>query len=410
MTPISHISGDTGIDVPESPSLTYLYGLSDFWAFSFEDSDVINSTLWATTSQASEVYSQFLQAASGISIADVQTWAQQSLKLVFLKSVDGLENEFILNEPIVSAKFLLNRPFLPTESLQEGSNFEFEQIDAYSTRLTLARSISEYRFPQRKTTSGVEYAAWATDVLLDKQYVQKAFGSLVGIPAFSEVSSTRLSDFIYGLHFLYLNGPSFKRMQQGLNLVLGIPISRETEPVIEVRQDTITGQYLVITQDNQYSLPVGATPDVFPGDTINLGDPLSTKIQLADFQESGEWWTQVYIPSTVIPVLPALQGSRFAISGSLFDLMFKKALKKNTFLIRISLDAAASRQQQDLGKIPELVTRSKPSYTQPVYLWEVETESSTESATASESGVTYSIEAGSLLAINYQAINEVTIG
>ena len=80
-------------------SFTYLYGLSDFWQYMFQDTSTTNLLLEATSVQASDIYSNFLQLCTGISIADIDPSAKNQLKLEIISSALNLPT----NIPIVSA-------------------------------------------------------------------------------------------------------------------------------------------------------------------------------------------------------------------------------------------------------------------------------------------------------------------
>ena len=67
-TPLSSFS-EQGLDVgADDRNMTYLYGLSDFFTFIFEDTNKTNLMLEANAIKASDIYSHFLQLSSSISL------------------------------------------------------------------------------------------------------------------------------------------------------------------------------------------------------------------------------------------------------------------------------------------------------------------------------------------------------
>ena len=345
-----------------------------------------------------------------MSLADVYTRMGVSCELVLIDSSNDLANEFVLSVPYAKAQYLFNRPFLPTESLESGVDFELSQIDAYSSKLTLARPIGQYKLPKRKTSeTSTQFAVWICNAEVDDQLMQRTFGGLVGIQPGEQISTDLLSNFIYGLHFLYLSGPTFQRIEQGLNLILGVPIARDTEEVLEVRQDVVDGSFVVITANHQYLLPKGSPPLVYPGDTVSTGTPLSTRVEVKDYYSAGRWWVDAYIPKSVIPTLPRGQLSRFASNGSVFDSLMSSHLYRNTFLVRVALDSTLFEQQKALTAIPDLVSKAKPSYTMPVYTWEIVTPDNSESMSVSETDMIVTSAAGIMTHINSFTINDRAI-
>jgi len=371
MIPASLFSSE-GIDVGSgSRNLNYLYGLSDFFAFSFEDVSTVNLMLEANAVSASEIYSKFLQLTSSISLADVQTEIGTGIKLILVKATDkiGSTPKYRVNVPMASARFMSNRPFLPTESLENEVDFRISPETTTTSIIQFARPLEEYKFSKRITTDGVdEYAIWLTDVALDEQLMYKHYGRILGVSP--EVSSEQFSNFVYGLYYLYLNGPTLKVMEQGLNLVLGVPLVRSAGTVLDVRYNIETSQYLVITDADQYVLPANLTPIVQVGDAVELGGALAKWIELKDSVENGNWWINVSIPDTVIRALTGSQVDRFARPGSNFDYLMSNFLYKNTFLVRINIGVLNSGQYFDY--LQQILTNAKPSYTQPIYVWKLD--------------------------------------
>lgn len=79
-------------------SYPYLYGLSDFWQYIFEDTEKVNLLLEATSTQAADIYSSFLQLCAGISIQDIATSASSQIKLQILQENQNVSSQ----QPILS--------------------------------------------------------------------------------------------------------------------------------------------------------------------------------------------------------------------------------------------------------------------------------------------------------------------
>ena len=93
LTNISDFSYTQGLNLGSNKeSFTYLYGLSDFWQYIFQDTDTVNLMLEATSLQASDIYSNFLQLCAGISIADIANSANSQLRLEIISDAQNTGN------------------------------------------------------------------------------------------------------------------------------------------------------------------------------------------------------------------------------------------------------------------------------------------------------------------------------
>lgn len=401
------IHDTNGVDVGRNRNLSYLYGLSDFFTYIFEDTSTTNLLMEAGAIPASEIYSNFLQLTSSLTLSGIQTHMGVSIKLLLIRETDriGTSPVFTINQSIVAAKFLSNRPFMPTETLEEGVDFRVTQTDESSCTIKFAKHIEDYKFSKRLGSDGVtEYAVWITDARIDVQLMAKYYGNLLGVKP--EVSSEQFSNFIYGLYYLYMSGPTLRVLEQGLNLVLGIPLSRDADRVIDIRNYLETDQYLVISENNQYVLPTGITPDVSIGDFLKVGTPIAKWVELKDFISSGRWWLNVSIPKSVIRFKPSDQTTRFPIPGDHFDRLMSKYLYKNTFLVRINIGANA--ESKYLGTLFDTIQAAKASHAQPVYVWRVLFQ---DDNFVLGDEITSTEEVPSIMyAVNWHPIDEVEIG
>lgn len=409
-TPIS-LFDSNGVDVGKSSrSMTYLMGISDFFAYVFEDQDVVNLMLECNALYASEIYSKFLQLTSTLSLETIQTTLGVSIKLVFLGDDNKLDDvTYSLDRSIVSAQYIANAPLFPTLILENGIGFELEQGDT-STIIRLSRPLTDplSSFSQRILSDGTtQYALWLVDAIVDEQLMSQYYGNLIGEDLSN--SSDIFTNFIYGLYYLYNNGPTLSNMQKGANLVLGIPLARAHEQVIDIRNYLDSNQYLVLTDQNQYLLPAGIPTNVVINQQLQPGDLLGLAIQIEDYKSNGTWWTGLSIPSNLIPVQPPSQPNRFAAPGTTYWNIMNTYLYPHAFLVKINVGAFQNTGIFD--KLANVIIKAKPSYTQPVYTWAIDVNTGVVDTygLVESNFVVTPITPGDLLEINFEEINSSEI-
>lgn len=363
----------TGLDIGENnTNMTYLYGISDFFHVMFEDTSRVNLLLEASSEVASEAYSRFLQLTSTISLEDIQKTLSQPLKLVTIKSSDevlGEQNLYKISEKIITSRYIANRPLLPTALFEEGVDYRIETMDDGSTYVRFAKDITNAGFSTRLLADQVtkEYALWFVDTEIDERWISTHYAGMIGVdPA---TSSEAFKNFIYGLYYIYIQGPTLEMLRKGLNLCLGIPLARSEETVLEIRKYLETDQYIVITDVNQYLIPYGLDPSVEEGDFLVVGDELARQVEVKDYINDGEWWINLMVPPTIIPNLPEGQLNRYASKGSHFDQLMRNYLKKHTFLVNVKVQDF--KNNQIFSQLSDIIKRAKPSYTQAVYIWTI---------------------------------------
>src|ERR1022692_4407211 len=100
---ISDFSYQSGLNIgQDTRDFTYMYGLSDFWHYLFQDTSLNNLLLEASTVQASDIYNNFLQLCSGISLENLAESASSQLRLEIISDTPILPK----NIPIETASFL----------------------------------------------------------------------------------------------------------------------------------------------------------------------------------------------------------------------------------------------------------------------------------------------------------------
>lgn len=355
----------------EDANLAYLYGLSDFFHVMFTDTSSVNLFLESSSVTASDVYSNFLQLATSISLETLAATIKSQITLVMAGSSDifGQYSSCVyIDQNITSGRYIANRPLAPTELLEYGVDFTIELSADGRRYLQFARPITEYAFSSRGLQDGsTQYAFWVTDVEVDAGLVYSYYGKLLGVKKPVASSPNKFADFVYGLFYVYTQGPTLGVLSSGLNLVLGVPLARQAESVVDIRSYLQTDQYIVITDSSQYLLPYGLAPSVDVGDTLAVGQELAKWVEVEDYESGGEWWVNMYIPKHVIPSTPAGQTSRYATPGSTFDSLMRTYLKSHTFLLRVNLsDFKTSQEFSDLYSIAR---KAAPAYTQPIYVW-----------------------------------------
>lgn len=369
---ISEFSPDKGLAIGKNNrAMTYLYGLSDFWSYMFEDTETLNTILEANAVAASDIYNKFLQLTSGISLDDISATFNTQVKLVLINETDlvpGTVATYTLKEKIASARYVVNRPLLPTSSLEGGVDFH---IDPDKAQISFARLIYNNKFAYRTTSNGTkEYALWLIDATIDENLVYEKFAKFIGVDQPAR-STTDFRNFVYGLYYMYINGPTLSLIKKGLNIALGIPLARDNEQVIDVRQYPNTDQYIVITNTNSYLIPYGLAPAVAIGDSLSVGSELANWVEVKDYTNDGDWWINFMIPESLMPNIPndVAGRTRYAVPGSYADTLMRTYLKSHTFLVNVKTVGFKNLQTFEL--LADIIHDVKPMYSAPIYVWSV---------------------------------------
>jgi hypothetical protein len=361
-----------GLDIGKADrNLAYYYGLSDFWSFMFEDREKIDLLLEATSQNLSDIYSKFLQLTSTISLEDIVTTTGKQLQLVLIdntSAVVGKINTYTLPSQILGARFIANRPLLPTVLLEDEVHYH---ISADGMEITFYQDLSLLSFPTRVLADGTtkQFALWFVDAKIDDQFLYNFYGKLLGLDP--QASTESFKNFIAGLYFLYVNGPSLDLVRKGLNLTLGIPLAREAETVLDIRKYLDTDQYLVITDLNSYLIPYGLVPTVAAGDDLVATDELASWVDVKDYVNSDGWWINLQIPPKLMPFVPPGQPDRYATAGSYADYIMRNFLKYHTFLVNVK--TIDFKNLQSFSQLSSIIDQIKPTYTTPIYIWTVPT-------------------------------------
>jgi len=339
----------------------------------FADSDKINLLLEADTQMYSQVYSRFLQMTANISLENIQETCGQTLRLITINNTDavpGMVNTYYLPENVVSARYIANLPLLPSTLLEQNVDFGLTVNSSGRYQITFAANMTTNGFSSRLLSDGstTQYALWFVDTEIDELWISTNFGNMIGISP--QESTQAFNNFVYGMYYLYINGPTLDLMRKGLNLALGLPLSRGTETVLAIETYLETDLYVVITDQNQYIIPYGLTPIVSVGQQLTLSQELAVWVDVQDYESDGAWWINLMIPESIIPSLPPGQPSRYALAGSQFDYLMRNYLKTHTFLVNVNV--TTFEDQQFFEQIGNIIQRAKPTYTYAIYIWTVE--------------------------------------
>lgn len=342
--------------------MAYYYGLSDFWLQIFADQDIVDSLLEVSTQQLGDAYGGFLQRAGNLSLRTIQESYNSQLKLFLFNpadAIDGLTGSvFKLPERTTKIDFIMNRPMLPTISLSQGVHFE---ISEDYTQISFYKPLAELGFPQRVTAEGVtQFALWASNVCIDEDIIYSQFGRAVGMTQDRAIGNYK--DFVNGLYFLYSHGPVINYIQAGVNLALGIPTVRANERVMNVLQNPINGHWEILTATNFYDIPYGFQPDVAVGDDLIEGTQLINWVDIKDYQKSGEWWYNTFIPGELtggVQYPPVQPNTDMAY-------IMRNYLKYNTFMV---LFQQTGVDLKGYYTVSDVIWRARPSHTFPVFVW-----------------------------------------
>ena len=346
-------------------SLVYMYGLSDFWTDIFGDTDLVEAILASTTVNLGEVYSYFLQRAAGVSLDDVGNRLGTRIKLLVLRDSDAIDNlgkEFKIDSNISSANYISNRPILPTQVLVNDVHYEI-----HNGVLKFNKPLSELKFPVRYLNDGdTAYALWINDVEMNEHWVENSFGRLVGFTEDDAIFNYK--SFLEGVYYLYANGPNIGHIERGINLAMGMPYARESEEVLSIQQDSVSGNWSVFTATTEYELPYGYRPDLSAGDRLVKNEVLTTWVSIKDYVKDGEWWYDIFLPKEIVGVNGSIEGIGRCSKGSTGDKILQNGLKYHMFEVLIT---QPSGDERSFDTAKRLVMYSKPSYTLPVFVWKV---------------------------------------
>lgn len=151
----------------------------------------------------------------------------------------------------------------------------------------------------------VELAAWVSDARVDRRYLARVYGVMVGR---EEASSEAYRQFLRGIYRLYSRGPVLARTESALNSVLNLPVIVNDGEVLTA-VDTSDPRYrTVVTRDpggleHRYQFPAAMPLRAAVLDPASLGtltfaafDTLSAAVRVTDRLEDATWWYGAVAP------------------------------------------------------------------------------------------------------------------
>ena len=349
---------------------SYTYGLSDFWRMWFQDQELVERTMESTSFQLSIIYEKFLQICTNSDLFNIKEATHHSIKLILIDedelNSDGFSIAYSLKEKVLSAKYAFDRPLLPKKSYELDVHFGFSDD---GSKIEFYKPLAEMDFPARKILKNgvevVQYSVWLSDAEIDEQSLYRYFGKFVRISP--QTSTETYKQYIQGLYFLYLNGPTVSLLSRGIHLALGIPVAQDSEEVLLVRQDQESANYVVVTENNSYTVPFGISPNVVQGDLLEVGEELATVAKIVDHTVQDNWWVDLPLPPYLFPGTTL---SPVAEEASFEDYAMRKYLKYHTFLVELNISGLLTSAIAQ--EIMSLILDAKPKYTLPINVWSLD--------------------------------------
>jgi hypothetical protein len=331
----------------QGTNLSQLYGLGGFWNTFFAETSTIEGSLAVGAYQAGLIYSELLQNISPLALGTTQRYLNKEISLVVLPADSNT-----LPDNLVGARYIVDRPYLPSLILENGVDFTI-----VGNELIFANGQTAADFPLASsvTPSGTQYSLWFVDAAYDEGWLQKYYGALLGQPS-SSASSDTFKAFLDGVLFTQINGPNVAILNAGLQLALGLPLALYDETVLTTY--TEAGQYVVVTNKTAYSISAGLNLVVQPGTSYTVGEPIFyTAARVVDYQVQDKWWLGLTIPEQIIPNPPERP---LAIPGNWVDQLMSSTLKTHTFLVRIATSIS------NVVEFSTLLRSIIPTYTYPL--------------------------------------------
>lgn len=127
-------------------TLNYIYGLSDFWTVWFEDKEVLDRTMEATSLQLSEIYSRFLQSCSTVSLHDIRSTFHSDLTLLLIEE-NRFDQSYSLPVSASSVERIYNNASTPTVTLVRDTDFKVESTGPTSCVVYFSQHLADIGFP-----------------------------------------------------------------------------------------------------------------------------------------------------------------------------------------------------------------------------------------------------------------------
>lgn len=170
---------------------------------------------------------------------------------------------------------------------------------------------------------------WAEYVGYDEYYIRDNFGTNVGLLA---ESSDQYKARVRGLYYDYFRGPTVSALEQGVHILIGLPIA-DKAGVVEVVNLAYSGVFGLITVAGEdYLFPAIVGTDLQVGDMVETFQPLCRGVEVIDYKVDPEWFV---------------------------NLSFDEIKKFHTFLVKLDIDAFTG---DTLALAATFVGQNKPTW------------------------------------------------
>lgn len=182
-----------------------------------------------------------------------------------------------------------------------------EVIDGQTVRLDVSDlpDSTEVSWKLVSPKQGWQLIFWAPDVVVDRKALCHNFGSLIRR---FEPSSQSYKELIRGVFNFFSFGPDLGRVEAALNVVIGLPLVREDEEILqEFNQDLDKELDIITTDKHTYTLPLDKARDDLTN-PLNWGslklrafEALSKRFRVVDSVVDPGWWENIRIPLRLMP-------------------------------------------------------------------------------------------------------------
>ena len=327
----------------------FIKALSSFWSVVYQDRALLNKFMSGYGELFSDAYFNFLESILSTSIEDIPVFNKKKWYFLSLKESENLADakliytkegirygpqpdnslfssnttfhyggnfnsetlfRWTLPRNIVDTdRFLMNRIHSPSLVMTKNQEFIIEEFEGQKVITFKDNPFEDTRIPKRNIQDSLgktvdrEFGLWALNTFWDYELVWETYGKLVN---FYRPNSEEYKIFVRAIWDLFVGGPNFKNVEAGVNAVLGLPITRDTETIKEIIDD---GTNNVIRTDlNIYkvdkSIPLRSDFFSTEGNLIpDTFEPLTEVISVKDSVSDPQWWNDIdpfIIPKNLI--------------------------------------------------------------------------------------------------------------
>lgn len=239
---------------------------------------LFHTELWAL--RQLKLSERTVDRASRLKFGDGAVFGAQTSGITYLygQEMRRPRVSWTLSDPVAEVLVICDRPYEPRLLLVQGVDFWF---DARTQRLTFLEDPTESGFLRAttlwdgETATDTVYNIWLHHAQIDREFLFRHFGYVLGLRVSSTEASRRL---VNALLDSSLVGSSVWQAREALAAMLGLPLVLTDGETVE-HVETGPGRQFVATDQALYLLPDADTPTVAAGDVLRRGDTLSTALQ-----------------------------------------------------------------------------------------------------------------------------------